>query len=361
LLGFAVGNFAVLGLDLYCERSIYRFNRSDVTDNVETRVTIKGNLWNPGLLASLHLRNLPLRLRLGGGTPIARHSYEQDAAGAVSEKTAASKKTYYMQGAAELDVNMFDLGWTLGADYKYSAYDGLFEDSPAGGTYSKKSFPTYSRMYPNVYVGLLNILADKGFVLAAQARAGFIFSKMEPKFVLLTVPKETNDTLKVGLNTGIEKTWDALRRLDAVFVRAGLSYTAFFGMQGSEGSYSLNSAEERIIYSAERSGFGLPVGAGIRKGVFTFDIMMSPRVLVNAFKLFNGTSTDDDFMKATITVDMGSLKKAQTESPAEHSPALKKKPVTAASESVVPVKKPSGEKSGPTDEVRDEPGEEPEE
>jgi|GEM_PF-4625906 len=323
LFGLDMGA-AKLGVDVFCERAWYTRSVRDKSGATETTTKIKGRFLNPGLLASLHLE--ALRIAAGASVPIAKMYYEQETSAGTVKETAQSKGAVAADVAAELDLDLFDLDWTVGVSGDFTTYSGKYELKPVTGSSTTTTYQRYLLFMPAIYGGLSNMLDEYGVLLAATGRVAYKIDRMKPDNVSYTNRIERDDFVYFYLNTGLEKTWDDLNRLDAIYTRAGITYNASISIDRRDGESGADEYHSRTRGATTRS-VSLPLGLGVAKNVFTLDVQMNPVVLINMFKLVNGQIGGTDFVRATMTVDFGkggvstSKPRARTAAPLESAPA----------------------------------------
>jgi hypothetical protein len=294
---------AQLGFDVFAERAIYTSTTEQIVGGITTETKIKGRFINPGLLASLHLEIL--RIALGISVPITRMTYSQETTGAAAvEAEAKSTASFAGNIAAELPLELLDLDWTLGVRANMVMYSGEYAPPTPAPTVE---YPDYLLLIPALYGGFTNEISEHAVLLALCASIGYGINRTKPTNITAAPGggKTTNNFLFWTFNAGLEKTWDDLNRLDAIYTRAGLTYGGSIAVSREDGELAGDEYHARIRAAAARTGFGLPLGVGIAKSIFGLDIQINPAVLINTFKLVNGTFAANDFAKATLTVDFG--------------------------------------------------------
>jgi len=307
LFGMDLGG-AKLGFDVFFERAFYTSSVKSITGGAETTTKIKGRFMNPGLLASLHLEML--RIAVGASVPIARQSYERETTAGTLEEKAKSKASVAADLAAELDLELFDLDWTFGVSADINVFSGEYELKPVTGASTTTTYESYMLATPALYGGTSTELGDESVLLAVTGLVAYEVDRMKPENVTAAAGSRItrDDFLIMMINMGLEKAWDNLNRLDAIYTRAGLTYGAVIGVDRRDGESGGDEYHARVRVPTARNGFGLPLGVGIQKSIFALDVQIDPGVLINTFKLVNGTynpAPASDFLKATLTVDFG--------------------------------------------------------
>jgi hypothetical protein len=320
-------DFAKLGVDLFCERAFFTSGSIAVDDGDETTIVTKGTYLNPGFLASLNFENM--RFALGLSVPIGSHSITAESSAGKAEETAKSHRSVYGSVAGEMNGEIMDILWLAGLSYSINMYTGTHETKPATGATVSADAPKRLLMTPAVYGGISKELDEYGILLAATAKGAYMVDRVEPDNVTAALPNliTREDTLTFSINTGLEKTWDDLKRLDAIYTRAGLVWLASIGINRKYGESGGDEYYSRTRDTTVRNGFAFPLGIGIQKSLFTLDVQIDPGCLINSFKLVNGALAGSDFVKATLTVDFGSglgrKEKAELPEIPESEPAVK--------------------------------------
>jgi hypothetical protein len=316
-------NVAKLGFDVYFERAFYTAREIEIDDGAETKASIKGWFMNPGLLASLNMEKL--RFALGASVPIARHSVVAESDAGTAEETAKSHRTVAATASGEFNADAAGLLWTAGLSFNMSMFTGEHETNPITGASVTTEYPSNLIIAPVVYAGFTKTLDEYGVLLALCGSASYKIDRTKPVDVTVTPAGliSTDDSLLLTANAGLEKTWDELKRLDAIYTRAGLTWLTGIGISRQNGEAANDEYHSRERTPAYHNAIRFPLGIGIRKSIFTLDVQIDPGCLINSFKLVNGQNVGTDFVRATLTADFGSgaISPKRSELPEPKAPA----------------------------------------
>lgn len=285
-----------LGFDIYFERAFYSYMQETVTAAGPTTTTINadGRFTNMGLLAGFNLDPdiFGLSVTLGLSMPRINGEYTTETTGVGTDKETAETETGIdVDGAVEITIPIGDVDLTAGLIGGVTSYQGKYSTTPSGGTTTTTTYDKNQLLGGDLYAG---IQADAGYdILAAvQGSMGILLDKAEPDQVTALIPETTDRYLTFALNGGLEKEWNNLTRLDAIYARSGLGYGAVIVYDDDSGEDGGDSNKLEQRFPTTRTGFTASVGMGIKKGVFQFDIQANPFDLVEP-------------LAATITVDFG--------------------------------------------------------
>ncbi|MBD3319494.1 MAG: hypothetical protein GF350_00185 [Chitinivibrionales bacterium] len=307
-----------LGLDLYWERAIEKSKEEDTYDvtgtgTFGTRTTIaKEILSNPGFLLGINLPDvLDMSIWLGASLPSFKVFNSVEASGDTSYTDESTVKSKFpvvdITVGAEATLPISDYDLTAGINADIAAF-GKTETEQTGTpdtsyeTGSKRFFADLS-----LYTGVVKEIVEHNALAGIMAQGGLQIDRDAPDEITYNDRKTVDNTLSLDIMGGVEKEWDALKRLDAIQARCGLSYSVEQVINHESGDSSSYEYKYREKDAASRTGLAAFLGMGLTKSFFQFDLQIDPLATLNAFKLIQGTynSAGNDFVKATVTVDFG--------------------------------------------------------
>ncbi len=295
---------AKFGLDLFWERAFYRSKVEDEAAGVTTTTEMSGTFSHLGFVAGMLLDSdlIPMAATLAFGLPRMSGNFS-----GATEQDAKTENGLSLDASYEVFPELLYLDWTAGIAAGMLMYQGSFESA---GTSTKYS--AHRVISTELYGGFEKQL-DPGVLLATYGYLSFANDLTEPDNITAATYNADGgnntsiNTVGWGISAGLEKTWDDLKRFDEVQGRCGLTYAAVDTIERNDGAAGGNSYESREKRPTARGGFNATLGGGFGKGMFQFDLQLSPTALVNTFKLINGTSTTNDMVKVTATFDFNKL------------------------------------------------------
>lgn len=304
-----------LGFDLFYERAFYRYDiTAETAAPSTTTINAKGRFSHMGFLAGVSLDPdiLPLTVTFGLSLPRIVGDYTEDVTGAAGtvEGHIKTKSTIAANADAEVTLPLGGLDMTAGATFDLLAF-GRMEtqvvDPSVPIDQTDETGDHLSSIYISIYDGIQKELADN-LLLVSQFSGGLLIDKTEPEDVTDIDPIIKDNYLVYSLNSGVEKTWDNLKRLDALQGRAGLSYLGMINIYHEKGDDAGNSVDSRERFPTLRSGFSPSLGLGLNKGIVQLDININPTNLIAPYK-------------ATLTLDFGKSSGSSSSSSTISSPA----------------------------------------
>jgi hypothetical protein len=224
---------------------------------------------------------------------------------------ASSEHHYAMDGVVEggFSVKGFDL--SLGLNGGWLTYQGMIVNTPPGGPPATARDDIRDNINIGGYVGVQKKLEAHNLTMAVGEATNFYMVTNEPDVIdafTYDPGKTTANTINFYFAGSVEKEWSSLKWLDAVIGRAALSYGVNTIIGHEDGAAAGSSHELRQRLVTGRTGLGLTMGLGVRKGVFGVDVNVAPLAVLNAFKLVTGNYAANDLGTITLNLDFGTLK-----------------------------------------------------
>ncbi len=312
LAGFGGGGINIAA-DLYFERGLNTVKNSDDNAAGTTKVTTTRLFNLPGVKLGLSFANIPISVAAGVGIPKAHYKTVTSPAGAASTTSENIATGVKSSLNFEAKPKIQDATITAGLNMGLIRYHD--EDKPAGGPNTKTS--TFNHDTVSAYVGVDRISPKVNALFSLLVDGGISHDGFTP--VADTIAKLDTNTIFVDIRAGAEKTWvpEFIKFFDNASVRAGLDYNISRAIDhnvikqaSADPAVGTVFKHNEVTHNATNRSYVNPTfGAGIGKGVVSFDVVIAPLALRNVFKEINGVSTADDFVEATLSLDMGKAKK----------------------------------------------------
>ncbi|MDG5816111.1 hypothetical protein QA601_13540 [Chitinispirillales bacterium ANBcel5] len=289
LVGIDLGHLKV-GANLYYERAFYKYYIDNDGDDLEET----GRFRNIGFLAGalLDLNTLIIQPRLGMGFPSVYSSLADDA------DVFSKESGFHFEVGSEALMPLGATDISAGFDFNRVVFQGKRETRTGENSTTTSFENTEVLASVGFFAAMQHTFVDRNMLLGAKLLGNLNTYRNLPEGSDGT--DRINRNFEYGIRTGLEKTWDDLKRLDAFIARGGLSFIADYDIARSEGS----NVKSRERFPTDRTGFQMDLGLGIKKGVFSMDIHFSPDFILNAPKILSSYDSDDLF-KFTATLDFG--------------------------------------------------------
>jgi len=263
---------------------------------------------NPGLLLGLNLdpEIFPLVVTVGGAVPLVSGENTTETTGSAAVSTKVNAMAYSANALVEVAPEVEGFTWKTGIPFNFTSYGRVKTET----TTETETGTHNSIMNLGLYSGIIKEMEESGLLLSVVADAGLARTqtRLDDADVgagnFRTADQRTH-TITYGLTSGMEKTWERLRFFDAMYARAGLAYDGSWTVGRASGDTAGYEYAARVMNPANRTGFAATIGGGLHKGIFTFDVNVSPTAMLSLFKLGNGTfnAAGADFIEATLTFD----------------------------------------------------------
>lgn len=272
-----------IGADVYLElnKAKYTYKAEESSGDIKE----VGKVSNFGLVlnANLLFGDLCLSPIFGMSIPSAKHKLD---VGDESDETKLEKGTSFKFGA-EVGVPLFDIDWVAGLMFNTVRYQFV------------KDGNIFISNFVNPYLGFEYVLPGD-ILFVGQYDLGIEIDKVKPDVDdNPTVTKDNNISHLIAF--GLEKDLVDVWIFDMLTVRGGINWVIGDNIQVVKN----DDTRERIDNSTDNSDFSPTVGLGLKKGIFTFDV-------VSNLGSWAGIISGPPVVAATITLDFGSKDKVNS-------------------------------------------------
>ncbi|MDO5576827.1 MAG: hypothetical protein Q4F84_07085 [Fibrobacter sp.] len=287
LVGLNFGTVQI-GADVYLElnKAKYTFKAEESSGDIKE----VGKVSNFGLVLNANLLFGDFRLSPVFGMSIPSAKYKLDV-GNESDEVKLEKGTSFKFGA-EVGLPLFDIDWVAGFMFNTVRYQFV------------KDGVIFTSNFVNPYLGFEYVLPGD-ILFVGQYDLGIDIDKQKPDVddnPTVTKNNNVSHLIAFGLEKDIVDVWI----FDMLTVRGGINWVIGDNIQIRKN----DDIRERIDNSTDNSDFSPTVGLGLKKGIFTFDV-------VSRLGGWTGIISGPPVVAATITLDFGSKDKVSSNRSAE--------------------------------------------
>jgi len=270
-----------LGFDIFYERGIYRFDETDNIAGAETKTEADGKLSMPGLVASAFLDIKPLPILIIAGVNKTN----------ITGITTVTSGTGTTENEASIDGGLgaslvFEISPQIGPGTLVAGVFGNlmgYQPSVTAGNITTDG-NKYSHKGAGLYIALRDIEAAKDLKITILEQTSVTLDDQEPDNIDGTnydPGAVSNRNVSIDFWACAEKSWSALKRLDAIQARAGMYYAMDIPINREEGDGGGNSHELRRRNQTTRTSLDPAIGFGLSKGPFQLDLNINPANVVS--------------------------------------------------------------------------------
>lgn len=307
-----------LGADLFFENATYRYSlEQNVIDPSVDDVAVEedGRVSNPGILLGAELEVGDMGLLVNGGISFPNVKIEEwDNGEDESYVSLDSEKGLFFTIAAQLNLELLDIDWSVGAGIEYETHQFVTTN---GADSLSQATPALSLKNNYLTVGiLLGAMKElqNNLVLSVEDNFSINSDKTtSADSAYAEDPDISTVTLLHNLAFGIEKKLTNTKRLDNIALRFGMNYdieTTILKAKGDGESLDTNVTEtidlhdEREKDGTEWGPFEAVIGLGVEKGRFGLDVFMTSGIFNPSNWAFSATSGSPSALAgASVTFD----------------------------------------------------------
>lgn len=324
-----------LGLELYYEREWERSEETNVAPG-NTAITNSEDISSylgAMLGLTLDLDAVALGVAVGIALPYDKaYSYTETTALGSTEVTTKLQGNIDLEGYVDAAFEVGDYAPTIGLYGDVSLYGKTETETiskPAGGPNATNTVPGGTDdldLTLGLYAGVNREWEDYGLKVGGLVDVSWLMTRTQPIDMTsgnYNPGKVWDNALALQATLAAEKEWKSLKRLDGICARTGLTYGITEVVTHHEGDTSGLSHELRLKNAAARNpeGFGWTLGAGLEKGIMTFDVDVSPTAVVESFDYANGQFAAQDLVSVTLTLDFKKIGSRSSGSSSSEAPA----------------------------------------